>query len=427
MVFAENTRVIVMVTNLEENGRLKADQYWPSSGRKMYGDVSVTLRKEKDYDCFVKRTFAITKGAPPNSLRSAMSTMRKITEVTKVKIEEVIVTQFHYTGWPDFGVPSSCDELLSMILAIDKFIFSHELNDFPILTHCSAGIGRTGTFGLIHSMIRYFQSKNIDEYPNNFSLAKNLKKMRDCRCGSVQTLKQYFFCYRTLYRYFDYNNGIDEETTMNLLKEKSERLRRGKVSKKNKKKKLKKKTKTSLSDKIITQSLDIESVDTDSIGEKITVVEVGRPATSRNRRRRRRRKTDRIERSASSASIDLAKSRKRLSDDKPRRQRRERNRDRREGRERRERRERRRERRGDNDIQEDKPRRERRERREKKGEEDDSKKTENKGFEVVVLEEEIKSNENLDKKKASRRISDDVAKPKRQQASVLSTSGTHSV
>jgi len=65
-----------------------------------------------------------------------------------------LVTHFHYTTWPDFGVPKNTSSLRTLIhLSLPQ----HQVNDPlgvheipPIIVHCSAGVGRAGTFIVLH-------------------------------------------------------------------------------------------------------------------------------------------------------------------------------------------------------------------------------------------------------------------------------------
>jgi len=56
--------------------------------------------------------------------------------------EERNVCQFHYSAWPDHGVPTKVRPLLDMVRLIRDCQTSETL---PVLVHCSAGCGRTGT------------------------------------------------------------------------------------------------------------------------------------------------------------------------------------------------------------------------------------------------------------------------------------------
>lgn len=50
------------------------------------------------------------------------------------------VTHLNYTGWPDHGTPTQPEQLLTFISYM-----RHVHRSGPIITHCSAGIGRSGT------------------------------------------------------------------------------------------------------------------------------------------------------------------------------------------------------------------------------------------------------------------------------------------
>jgi Protein tyrosine phosphatase len=78
------------------------------------------------------------------------------------------VILFHYTTWPDFGVPQSPTALLRFIRAVRKSGALDE-NMGPPIVHCSAGIGRSGTFILVDCVLKLviimscFET-NINEY-----------------------------------------------------------------------------------------------------------------------------------------------------------------------------------------------------------------------------------------------------------------------
>ncbi|VDN11819.1 unnamed protein product [Dibothriocephalus latus] len=58
------------------------------------------------------------------------------------------VVHFHYMRWPDFGVPVSPSSMLNFLWSVRR---TGVLDDpeFPCVIHCSAGVGRSGTFVLI--------------------------------------------------------------------------------------------------------------------------------------------------------------------------------------------------------------------------------------------------------------------------------------
>lgn len=60
--------------------------------------------------------------------------------------------QFHYTTWPDFGVPSTARAFLHFLQVVrDADVLNPKFG--PVVVHCSAGIGRSGTFCLVDSCL----------------------------------------------------------------------------------------------------------------------------------------------------------------------------------------------------------------------------------------------------------------------------------
>ena len=61
--------------------------------------------------------------------------------------ESRVVLHFHYTQWPDFGVPQAADIFLEFLYAVrSSGVLGSDVG--PSVVHCSAGIGRSGTFCL---------------------------------------------------------------------------------------------------------------------------------------------------------------------------------------------------------------------------------------------------------------------------------------
>ena len=72
----------------------------------------------------------------------------------------------------------------------------------PILVHCSAGIGRTGTFCAVHTITQNLE-RHLHEHPDNnplpsFNVFDTILKLRTSRVGMVQTKDQFEFCYRAI-------------------------------------------------------------------------------------------------------------------------------------------------------------------------------------------------------------------------------------
>ena len=89
------------------------------------------------------------------------------------------VVQFHFTGWPDHGVPQNGVVLINFIRRVRTI---HPYSDpCPLLVHCSAGVGRTGAFIVLDSMLERMKKED------NLNVFEFLKQLRAQRVLMVQT------------------------------------------------------------------------------------------------------------------------------------------------------------------------------------------------------------------------------------------------
>ncbi|XP_061180793.1 receptor-type tyrosine-protein phosphatase kappa-like [Saccostrea echinata] len=176
MIWQEHIEYIVMLTNLIEGPKNKCHQYWPDENEELDLDpFSVDLIQEKVYAYFVMRIMTLRK--------------QKVSESRTV-------VQFHYTRWPDHGTPNP----LNLVVFHRHFRHKIKPSRHPILIHCSAGIGRTGTFIAFDVLSRYGKDNgkvNIIEY---------VKAMRKDRMTMIQNVDQYMFLYKALFEFFRRQN-----------------------------------------------------------------------------------------------------------------------------------------------------------------------------------------------------------------------------
>jgi len=111
------------------------------------------------------------------------------------------VVQIQYTGWPDHGVPTDEEEFIKLTERVD----SYNPNNKPMLVHCSAGVGRSGTFCAIHSYVRYLKKfwAEKSDLPD-INVPQRLIELRKDRPKMIQTKEQYEFVYRAIYNVFSH-------------------------------------------------------------------------------------------------------------------------------------------------------------------------------------------------------------------------------
>ncbi|ERE91386.1 tyrosine-protein phosphatase non-receptor type 18 [Cricetulus griseus] len=132
----------------------------------------------------------LTKETPVNAdiiLRTLQVTFQK---------ESRCVRQLQYMSWPDHGVPSSPDHILTMVEEAHRL---QGAGPGPLCVHCSAGCGRTGVLCAVDYVRQLLLTQTI---PPNFSLFDVVLEMRKQRPAAVQTEEQYRFLYHTVAQLF---------------------------------------------------------------------------------------------------------------------------------------------------------------------------------------------------------------------------------
>lgn len=203
MVWDHNVSVVVMLTSFIEGGYRKANKYWTDKSDGNNNEynwkefiyhpsetldetlitIKVRVNKHRDLGFCIYRYFEV-----------------QLTESNghENKTSSKYIHHFHYKKWGDHKVPASVSDVNTLIYSMNIL-----KKDGKVVVHCSAGIGRSGTF-LGCSIIRGLLVQGIE--PNIPLIVKGL---RECREGMIQTMSQYNFLYHYKNTYFNSVNFLN--------------------------------------------------------------------------------------------------------------------------------------------------------------------------------------------------------------------------
>ncbi|KAG5319864.1 PTN9 phosphatase, partial [Acromyrmex heyeri] len=212
MVWEQQTLVVVMTTRVVERGRTKCAQYWgPEPGDEVQagGFTVTTLEVDTNPDYTISMLlltnnkvhflYFFSLGYHKCHYFFMFNFFLFQTDETRE------VCHMLYTVWPDYGVPQSAKALLqflslvrqqqSKLLASRGDTWAGHPRGPPIVVHCSAGIGRTGTFCTLDICISRLEDTGTVD------IRGTVEKIRAQRAYSIQMPDQYVFCHRALAEY----------------------------------------------------------------------------------------------------------------------------------------------------------------------------------------------------------------------------------
>lgn len=180
--------IIAMMTPLVEQKKEKCVRYWPSQEDPVW-DFSEDLHKD---------------GIQPGMLKITWKRLEVLHDddfiVTELELEspseKKLVHHYYFRKWEDAKVPQSMEPLIALSQEINRF--KTQLPSLVPIIHCSAGVGRTGTFIATDYML------NADPFNKNLDdpVCHLVTKLRNERMLMVQTDHQYMFLYRVARRLF---------------------------------------------------------------------------------------------------------------------------------------------------------------------------------------------------------------------------------
>ncbi|KAK3873550.1 hypothetical protein Pcinc_021450 [Petrolisthes cinctipes] len=157
MVMEQHVTAIIMVANFVEGGKSKVGAYLKLGEKLEVENITVKVLKTDTHSNHHVSRIQVVKNESSHTL-----------------------THYHYTSWPDHGVPTESHSLATMIRYI---IDSHSQG--TVVVHCSAGIGRTGT--VLFVMLMY----EMLMVHGGVDPLEVLQRLRDCRARLVENVAQY--------------------------------------------------------------------------------------------------------------------------------------------------------------------------------------------------------------------------------------------
>ncbi|KAM9237371.1 tyrosine-protein phosphatase non-receptor type 13 isoform 2-T2 [Dugong dugon] len=169
MIWEQKSTVIAMMTQEVEREKIKCQRYWPNIPGK------TTMVSDRLRLAFVRM----------QQLKGFVVRAMTLEDIQTGEVRHI--SHLNFTAWPDHDTPSQPDDLLIFISYM-----RHIHNSGPIITHCSAGIGRSGTLICIDVVLGLI-SQDLE-----FDISDLVRCMRLQRHGMVQTEDQYIFCYQVI-------------------------------------------------------------------------------------------------------------------------------------------------------------------------------------------------------------------------------------
>uniref|UniRef100_A0A0P4W2M0 protein-tyrosine-phosphatase n=1 Tax=Scylla olivacea TaxID=85551 RepID=A0A0P4W2M0_SCYOL len=182
MIWQQKIKGVIMLNKIIEKNQIKCHQYWPL-GESEGGEDSIVFS---------------TVGLKVDLLSVSRHTHYNYSTLRLTKTssgENRLILHFHYTTWPDFGVPQS-PEAFYKFLNVVRASGVLEPDVGPAVVHCSAGIGRSGTFCLVDTILMML-SKGLCGSGQG-KVVDVLLDMRRQRMGLIQTHDQLRFSYQAI-------------------------------------------------------------------------------------------------------------------------------------------------------------------------------------------------------------------------------------
>ena len=188
MIWHETTdpAVIVMLTQTAEAGREKCSQYFPLDEEAAIVEIESSGVDGTCLEGRVQLTETIFDEASRTTVRRLVMTVGENSKT---------VWHLLFSGWPDFDIPEGEDRTALLELLALSARKSSTLSN-PRIIHCSAGVGRSGTFIALEYLLAQVEAGAVAEaHDNDDMIYEIVNNLREQRMTMVQSDSQYCFLY----------------------------------------------------------------------------------------------------------------------------------------------------------------------------------------------------------------------------------------
>ena len=186
MCYTYDVKVIVMLCKLDEDYKEKCANYWDTN----------------------LKNYKIEKTSETIQLYDGLR-IRKFKIINRENGVGKDIVQIHLTSWPDHSIPDNeYNKIIYIIHFVDKM-----KRGCPVVVHCSAGIGRTGTFISLYNLYHEIneQINNIKIKEIKFSIMNLVRKLKEMRLYLVENENQYTFLYQFVNIFLKQNNILNNK------------------------------------------------------------------------------------------------------------------------------------------------------------------------------------------------------------------------
>lgn len=190
----KDVAVVVMLTQTAEAGKEKCCQYFPLGTNTKPYQVDPFDGSEESLKGNVTLVDAIEDTVSKTTIRKLLLSCGN---------ESKTIWHLLFSGWPDFAVPEGDNRhgLLELLkLSVEKNIVPSN----PRIIHCSAGVGRSGTFIALDYLLTQIKSGAMAKVKDDFDMIYDVvNNLRQQRMTMVQSEAQYQFLYQVIREEFD--------------------------------------------------------------------------------------------------------------------------------------------------------------------------------------------------------------------------------